>query len=296
MNHPTRRDVLKWSAAVAGTVAGTSLLGRPAFAADDAPKKKILFFTKSSGYQHSVIDRYDPKTKTMKPLAYAEQILIDLGAAHGFDVTASKDGSLFTPEKLAPFDALVFYTTGDLATAGTDKQPPMPAGGKQALIDFVSGGKGLIGLHCASDTFHSHGDEVDPYIKLLGGEFIIHGNQQVSTVHVVEPDFPGAPAKDATFKEEWYSLKNFADDLDVILVQRMQGMDGPMYKRGDYPSTWCRIQEKGRVFYSSMGHREDVWKSAVFTDLLVGAMTFVTGQSKYTPKPNLKTAAPDAGK
>ena len=94
----------------------------------------------------------------------------------------------------------------------------MPADGKQALIDYVAGGKGLIGLHCATDTFHSHGNEVDQYIKLLGGEFVTHGNQQVSTIHVAEGNFPGAPAKDATFAEEWYSLKNFADDLDVILV------------------------------------------------------------------------------
>jgi type 1 glutamine amidotransferase len=284
MSQPTRRDVLKWSAAAAAA----GLLGRSVLAADE-PKKKILFFTKSSGFQHSVIQRHGDA------LGYAEQILIDLGAARNFQVTPTKDGTLFTPEKLAAFDAVVFCTTGDLTTAGTDRHPPMPAGGKQALIDFVSSGKGFIGLHCASDTFHSKPNEVDPYIKLLGGEFIIHGAQQPSTSHVVEPNFPGAPHKDFTITEEWYSLKNFAPDLDVILVQETRGMKGKEYQRANYPSTWCRMQGNGRVFYSSLGHREDTWKNAIFTDLLVGAMTFVTGQSKYVPTPNLKTAAPDAG-
>src|SRR5207248_2927871 len=103
----------------------------------------------------------------------------DMGARHGFDVECTKDGSVFTPDGLRPFDALFFYTTGDLTTAGTDKQPPMPAGGKEALLAAVRGGKGFVGVHCASDTFHTgpmggehseqyvaHGAAADPYIAM----------------------------------------------------------------------------------------------------------------------------------
>jgi type 1 glutamine amidotransferase len=28
---------------------------------------------------------------------------------------------------------------------------------------------------------------------------------------------------------------------------------------GDYPISWCKQYGKGRVFYTSLGHREDVW-------------------------------------
>ena len=243
-----RRQMLKAAGAVA---AGVALVGAfplsMANAADDQKKtRKVLFFTKSSGFQHSVITRKSPDE-----LAYAEKILIDLGKQHGFDVTASKDGGFFTPEKLAEFDAVVFYTTGDLTTPGTDKQPPMPKDGKETLIKWVESGKGFLGLHCASDTFHSHGNEIDPYIKMLGGEFETHHSQEACKIKVADPNF--GPIKDLAnfeFPEEWYILKNFAPDMHVITIQETQSMKQEAYNTlKPYPETWARMQGKGRVFY-----------------------------------------------
>ncbi len=281
MNLPTRREMLESSALIAAAAATGLLQTTGSARAADAPTKKILFFTKSSGFEHSVIRR-----SGTDGLSYAEQILIDLGKTNGLDVTASKDGGLFTAEKLAAFDAVIFMTTGDLTQPGTDKQPPMPAGGKQALIDFVAGGKGFLGLHCGSDTFHSHGDKIDPYIQLLGGEFVTHGEQQESTCEVVDAKFPGTPGKDFSFKEEWYALNHFAADLHVILMQKTEGMHGAMYKRPSYPGTWARRHGKGRVFYSSMGHREDVWKNPTFTNLLIGGIAWASGQRDADVSPN----------
>ena len=277
MSNVTRREVLKWSAALAATAA----LGRFARAAD-APPKRVLFFTKSSGFQHSVINRHGKDEP-----AYAERILIGLGKQHGLDVTASKDGGLFTPERLDAFDAFVFYTTGDLTTPGTDKQPPMPPGGKNALLAAVAGGKGFVGIHSATDTFHSHGTAIDPYIAMLGGEFVTHGQQQEATSHVVDAKFPGAPAADFTIKEEWYALTHFAPDLHAILMQEAKGMEGVMYQRPPYPSTWARRQGKGRVFYTSMGHREDVWTDDTFTSLLLGGLGWAVGNAEADVPPNV---------
>jgi len=53
------------------------------------------------------------------------------------------------------FDAVFFYTTGDLTSEGTDKQPPMSTAGKQALLDYVNKGGGFVGTHSAADTFHT---------------------------------------------------------------------------------------------------------------------------------------------
>ena len=132
--------------------------------------------TKSSGFEHSVIKRDGDK------LSHAEQVFTDLGKQHQFDVTATKDGRIFDGD-LSEFDAF-FYTTGDLTSPGTDKTPPMSAEGKQRLLDAVAGGKGFVGSHCGADTFHLAGPcgeqqkEVDPYIAMVGGEFISHGPQQ----------------------------------------------------------------------------------------------------------------------
>jgi type 1 glutamine amidotransferase len=280
MSTPTRRELLQWSAGLAAVAAA----GRLGLAADPPPppKANVLFFTKSAGFQHSVIDRHGKDEP-----AYAERLLIDLGRQNGLDVTASKDGRLFTPAGLAKFDAFVFYTTGDLTLPGNDKQPPMPADGKAALLDAVAAGKGFVGIHSASDTFHGHGDQVDPYLAMLGAEYIPHGKQQAATQHVVDPKFPGAPAADFNLFEEWYPFVHLAPDLHVILMQETKGMQGPMYQRPPYPSTWARQHGKGRVFYTSMGHREDVWTNDTFVKLLLGGLAWAVGTVQADVSPNV---------
>src|SRR6478672_4557458 len=99
--------------------------------AQTPPLKQVLFFTKSSGWEHSVI-----KEAAGQP-SFAARVLTELGAKNGIAFTMSKDGSSFTPEYLAKFDAIMFYTTGDLLAAGTDGNPPMTAAGKAALLAAI---------------------------------------------------------------------------------------------------------------------------------------------------------------
>ena len=118
--------------------------------------------------------------------------------------------------------------------------------GKQRLLDAIAAGKGFIGFHAASDSFHTPGPgdenqaQPDPYIAMLGGEFIIHGHQQKTPVSVTSPKFPGTGGMGDSFKllEEWYALKNFAKDLHVVLIQETAEMTDPCYQRPPYPGTW----------------------------------------------------------
>ncbi|MDR3634565.1 MAG: ThuA domain-containing protein [Isosphaeraceae bacterium] len=279
----TRRQMLS---ATGAAWLGAGVAGR----AWAAPKKspKVLFFTKSAGFQHSVIARKDDK------LGHAERILTDLGKEHGFEVVASKDGRLFEPDKIGEWDAFVFVTTGDLTQAGTDKSPPMSKDGKKALLDAIQNGKGFIGSHCATDTFHSQGNTVDPYIQMIGGEFITHGAQHVAKLDVFDPDFPGAKAFGSSFEinDEWYALKNLADDLHVIIGYDTKSMKGKMYERPNFPETWARLHGKGRVFYTSMGHREDVWENRLFQGLMLGALGWTTGQVDANVEPNVTKVTP----
>ena len=194
-----------------------------------------------------------------------------------------------------------------LCAPGTDKNPPMTTAGKQALLDYVAGGKGFIGSHSASDTFHTNneakkgperyqnfGEAADPYVKMLGGEFIKHGAQQKAKLRVVDAKFPGFEkyAGGIELQEEWYSLKDFRPDLHVLCVQEAEAMKGIEYQRPAYPSTWTRMHGKGRVFYTSMGHREDVWTSPIFQDILTGGIAWALGDAKADVPPNLAQAAP----
>ena len=289
----TRRQML-WASGAAMLSAGSAGRG---LAAQKGSPKKVLFFTKSAGFQHSVITRKDGK------LGHAERILTELGKEHGFEIVASKDGRLFEPDKIGEWDAFVFVTTGDLTTEGTDKSPPMSKDGKKAFLDAIYSGKGFVGSHCASDTFHSPDDKnLDPYIQMIGGEFIVHGAQQFSKLNVYDAEFPGAgPLGESarnlgeSFKilDEWYALKNFAENLHVIVGHDTNGMQGKMYERPNFPETWARMHGKGRVFYTSMGHREDVWDCPLFQGLLLGALNWTTGKADTSVEPNLNKVTPE---
>jgi type 1 glutamine amidotransferase len=300
-----RRDLL-CNTGLAALLLGTAQwpLGR-LMAADDAQtgrKKRLLMFTRSQGFQHSCITRgKDDK------LSVAEQIVTDLAPKNGFEVVCTKDGRIFLSEDFPKFDGFLFETTGDLcAEKAADGSPPIPQEGKKALFDAIAGGKGFVGCHCATDTFHSPGggwenqeiDKRDPYIKMIGGEFISHGSQQEATMHIADANFPGVKEfkflKGFELAEEWYSLKNFAPDLHVILVQRTKSMKDAQYDRPDYPATWARKHEKGRVFYTSMGHREDVWQNELFQKILLGGLAWTLGQVDAEVPPNLDKVAPKA--
>jgi type 1 glutamine amidotransferase len=269
--------------------------------AEDAHPRRLLFYNRSAGFEHSVVQVKDDKP------CYAETILRPICDKQHWELVSTKDGDIFTPENIAKFDAFLFYTTGDLtgeATNKTDHSKPMSKEGKKAFLDAIHNGKGFVGFHCASDTFHSEGgkyetqpvDQRDPYINMIGGEFIIHGAQQDATMRVVDNQFPGTAKLGRSFtkKEEWYSLKNFADDLHVILVNETDGMQGAPYKRPAYPATWIRKYGTGRVFYTSMGHREDIWTTPEFQTLIIGGITWAVGDASADTEANIKTVTPQA--
>ena len=63
---------------------------------------RVLYVTQSAGFAHPVV-----------PLS--EQVLPTIGREHdAFDVDITRDASILTAEVLARYDAVVFYTTGEL--------------------------------------------------------------------------------------------------------------------------------------------------------------------------------------
>jgi type 1 glutamine amidotransferase len=304
--HTTRRTLLRTAAAVAAGAFVSPLLS---LAQTPGGGKKVLFFTRSQGFPHSVVTRKNPDE-----LAFAEALFKEIATKAGYDVTVSKDGTLLAPDKLDQWDVFAFYTTGILTDPpGTqyksDQTPAIPQEGKAALLKAIEKGKGFIGFHCATDTFHSpKHDEmlrpteapayVDPYIAMIGGEFGSHGSQQKSMIRVATRTFPGlSDMKDFEMTEEWYSLYNLDPKMHVVLVQdtTTMGTNGNVqaqYRRDPYPATWAKMHGKGPVFYSSMGHREDVWTNPIFQKVLLSGLAFASGNIKADVPSNLKEACP----
>jgi len=293
----TRRQFLQ-TAAVAGT--GLALPTNSLA----AKKKSVLVFTKSSGFEHDVV-----KTPNGKP-SILENAVKKLGAQHRFEVTATKDGRIFDSKGFREHSAVLFFTTGDLTTVGTDKNPAMSPEGKQALLDAIHSGLGFVGIHAASDTFHTppdtedhanryiaHGEQSDPYLRMLGGEFITHGSTprlQTTNIIISDPTFPGLEGvtSPVSFNEEWYSLKDFRPDLHVILTLDTKGMKGEPYERAPYPMTWARMEGKGRVFFTAIGDRPENWSDKFFLNLLAGGIRWSVGDVEASVDQNLTQAAP----
>jgi uncharacterized protein len=269
-----------------------------------AKKKSLLVFTKSSGWEHDVVKEIDGRPSIV------DDAVAKLGQQHGFEVTSSKDGRIFDSKDFHKYAAVLFFTTGDLTTTGTDKHPPMSPQGKKALLDAIRGGLGFVGVHAGADTFHTepdpqdlsnryiaHGDRSDPYLRMLGGEFILHGSTprlQTANVIVNDPKFPGLEGVTSpfSFTEEWYSLKDFQPDLHVILTLDTQGMKGEPYQRPSYPMTWARMDGKGRVFYTAMGDRPENWSIPFFLNVLAGGIRWASGDVKASLDRNLTQASP----
>jgi uncharacterized protein len=292
-----RRQFVKAGAVVAASAGLPSRI----FA---AKKKSVLVFTKSSGWEHDVVKRVDGK------LSIVEQAITSLGDKQGFNVTCTKDGTIFDSKDFHKYAAAVFFTTGDLTTTGSDKNPPMSAQGKQSFLNAIHNGLGFVGVHAASDTFHTlpdpqdnsnryiaHGENSDPYLRMLGGEFITHGSSprlQTTNIIVNDPKFPGLEgvASPFTFNDEWYSLKDFRTDLHVILTLDTKGMSGKPYERPPYPMTWARMEGKGRVFYTAIGDRPENWSNDLFLNLLGGGIRWAIHDVNASLDHNLTQVAP----
>ena len=192
-----------------------------------------------------------------------------------------------SPAALKKYDAVIFAnTTGDL---------PLPD--NQAFLDWIKSGKGFVGMHSATDTFPGF----PGYTEMIGGHFKTHGAQVKVDAINQDPECPickHLPAKWEVF-DEIYQMKDF-DRTKVhglLTLDKHPNNDTP----GDYPIAWCKEYGKGRVFYTSLGHREDVWDPAwpdrknskevaeAYQKHILGGIRWALGLEKMNAKPQ-KTA------
>jgi type 1 glutamine amidotransferase len=151
-----------------------------------------------------------------------------------------------SPENLSNYDGVVFLsTTGDL---------PIPD--KQGFLDWIKAGHAFIGIHAAADTFHGW----PGYIDMLGGEFAHHGPQVSVACINVDPSNPATAHLSKAWmiqQEEIYQFKNYdpAKVHELLILEKHPETGVP----GHYGVCWCKDYGAGRVFYTSLGHREDIW-------------------------------------
>jgi uncharacterized protein len=222
-------------------------------------KHKVLYLTHSAGFKHEVL-----------PLS--EQILKQIGErSAAFEVTATQDCSVLSRDGLRPYDAVVFYTTGEL---------PISDAQKAAFLDFIRSGKGFVGIHSATDTFYKWPE----YGELIGGYFDQHPWHQEVTVKVEDQRHPSTRHLGKSFKmtDEIYQFKDFSRSrVHVLLSLDANSVDlnKPAVHRTDkdFALAWWRNYGKGRAFYTALGHRPEVWQDERFQQHLLGAVRWAMG-------------------
>lgn len=269
----------------------TGVLSADAAEAPILPRN-VLYLTTSEAFAHSVIVRKDGEP------SHSEKILKPLFEKMGATFTATKDASVINADNLKNYDLIIFYTQGDLTKPNKEEAPVMAPGGVDDLLAWIRGGGRFMGLHAATDTFDGDDEEtVAPFIEMIGAEFQTHGKQFVGTVKLVDPGHPavaGLP-ETWTFNEEWYVFRKWNKDALRVLALLDPGAEREkqeMYNVPAYPVIWVRTFGEGRVYYSALGHREDVWTNSTFQTSLISAVKWLMDKGDPQAEPNFAQVVP----
>lgn len=243
-----------------------------------APKKprRLLVFDLNVGYPGH------------RSIAHADLAFSLMGKKTGaFETVVSRDPEVFRPQSLKQFDAVLLNNTvGNLFT---------DAELRRSLMDFVSGGGGLLGLHGTSVAFTRWTDgakeDWPEFAQMLGAR---GANHRTSDEHVfIKLDDPGHPVnrvfggKGFDFRDEFFRFHEVysRDRVHVLLsidtsktdLQQGRAAGKPERADNDYALAWVRSHGKGRVFYSTIAHNPYVFWDRRMLEFYLAATQFAMG-------------------
>jgi len=249
------------------TIIGLQLFTSCATQAADAPKK-LLMVSVTTGFTHSSIPTLEKvvaqlgKDSGKFTVDFVQQPPGKPGGprrgATDEDRAANKEAMAkwnaavtnallkLSPDNLKNYDGVIFAsTTGEL---------PIPD--PQGLLDWIKAGHAFIGIHAATDTFHRW----PAYLDMIGGEFDHHGAQVSIECLNQDPQHPATASLGKTWsitQEEVYQFKKYnPTNVHELLILDKQPQ--APFPAGHYAVSWCKDYGKGKVFYTSLGHREDL--------------------------------------
>jgi type 1 glutamine amidotransferase len=196
-------------------------------------------------------------------IAAAREVMLSLASSTGaFTVTQTEDLSTLSASGLTSFDVVFFaLTSGELALSDAQKA---------AILAFVNGGKGFLGVHSATDTLYSWPD----YGRLVGAYFKEHPWTQPATVLVEDGSHPATEGLGGQFSltEEFYTFQENPRPRVQVLLRLDPVSVGAS---GDFPLAWSHTFGSGRVYYNALGHFPETWRDARFQQQLTGAIRWL---------------------
>lgn len=229
--------------------------------AEPQAPRKILVFGLTLGFRHGSIP-------------YISEAIRRMGEKTGaYEAVVSDDIAMFEPDTINGFDAIVMNNpTGDIFKASNldelneeekAKAVEREQRLKKSLLDFVSGGKGLMGIHAATDCCYNWAE----YGEMIGGYFDGHPWSEEVTIKVEAPDHPTVESfgkEDFVIHEEIYQMKAPYSRENLHILLSLNTSEINMEKKGikrkdhDFAVAWVTDYGQGRVFYTSIGHNIDL--------------------------------------
>lgn len=213
-----------------------------------------------------------------------------------FETVASGDPLVFLPESLRQFDAVLMNNTHeqhpmlplDFARLSPKEQAAAKAREpvlQKSLLDFVAGGKGVIGIHAAiAGGWPEYGE-------MMGGSYGGHFTGQV-WLKADDADHPlcavlKGPA--LALHDEIYCSpsRDFRASSRVLLSVDLARTGDPQRRSdGDYAVSWVRTYDKGRVFYCSLGHDVETYHEPLVLRHCLAGIQFALGDllAETTPQ------------
>lgn len=247
-------------------------------AAPVGKKHEVLVFTRTAGFRHGSIP---VGVEAMKRMGDKTGL---------YTVTHTEDPAAFEAESLKKFDAIfMLNTTNEVFDTG-DKAVEERL--KANLLEFVNSGKGIVGIHAATDTYKGWKE----YNDMMGGAFVKHpwGSGDTVKVKNLDPKHPVNAAfkgEGITLKDEIYKFRNdtaSVSDRRMLLSLDPTGTDMTKDKedlRSLYPIAWLDTWGKGRVFYCSLGHNDEIYMNPVVMEHYLAGIQFALGELKADATP-----------
>lgn len=255
--------------------------------------RKMLIYTQAQGFVHSSIPVGAKAVESMGQKTGAFEV-----------IKVSDDPSVFDGGNLKNFDALLLMsTTGEflipknIAGRPADEQAAIRKNEperRQALMDYVNNGGGIVGIHAATDAYYKWAE----YGELIGGYFNGHPFGKIN----IRVDDPKSPinaqfnGQNFEFTDEIYTYKPpySREKLHVLLSIDLEKSgikdDDKRHNRPDrdYAVAWIKEHGKGRVFYTLLGHREETFMNPVSMQFFLAGIQYALGDLKADATPSAK--------
>ena len=211
------------------------------------------------------------------------KILILSGSNHGFDKSARLIGDFLATADdldisvedskdaltsiLDSFDVCVFGT-GFTHTVRDDDGPvrweaELSPEQEDALIAFVAGGKGLVGVH---GTAWNVGERA---VSLLGGHANWHPPGSTFTVNIADGDHPITDGVEDFEVEDEIYMSAWFPEIEILATAE--------WADKQHPLAWTKPHGDGRVFYTALGHGPDTFTRPNMQKLMLQGVRWAGG-------------------